>query len=106
MMMGLTGFLKYKCHQLDTKILIVSPVHVGEGIETSPFAEFFEGKATVENSKRMAHWYKLVAEQFECEFFDAATVAEPGTVDSIHMMEEGHLKLAEALAEIVNRIYG
>ena len=101
MMMRLTGFLKYKCDQPDTKILIVSPIHMGEGIETSPFAEFFEGKAAVENSKRMAHWYKLVAEQFGCDFFDAASVAEPGEADSIHLMEEGHLKLAEALAEKV-----
>ena len=45
--------------------------------------------------------YKLVAEQFGCDFFDAASVAEPGEADSIHLMEEGHLKLAEALAEKV-----
>ena len=52
----------------------------------------------------MAYWYKLVADQFECEFFDAAAVAEPGEADSIHMMEEGHLKLAEALAGKVREI--
>lgn len=104
MMMKLTSFLKYKCNQPDTKILIVSPIHVGEGIEASPFAEFFEGREAVENSKRMAYWYKLVADQFGCEFFDAATVAEPGEADSIHMMEEGHLKLAEALAGKVKEI--
>lgn len=52
----------------------------------------------------MAHWYKLVAEQFGCDFFDAASVAEPGEADSIHLLEEGHLKLAEALAEKVREI--
>ena len=77
---------------------------MGEGIETSPFAEFFEGKAAVENSKRMARWYKLVAEQFGCDFFDAASAAGPGEADSIHLVEEGHLKLAEALAEKVREI--
>ena len=46
-------------------------------------------------------WYKLVADQFGCEFFDAATVAEAGKVDSLHLSAEGHLKLAEALADIV-----
>lgn len=104
MLMVLKGFLEYQCHQRDTKIFIVSPVHVGEAIEMSPFAEFFEGKAAVENSKRMAYWYKLVAEQFDCEFFDAALVTEPGEADSIHLTAEGHLKLAEALAEKVREI--
>ena len=61
----------------------------------------------MENSKRMAYWYKLVAEQFGCEFFDAALVTEPGEADSIHLTAEGHLKLAEALAEKVREIiYG
>ncbi|WP_418489780.1 GDSL-type esterase/lipase family protein [Frisingicoccus sp.] len=104
MLMVLKGFLEYQCHQPDTKILIVSPVHVGESIETSPFAEFFEGRATVENSKRMAYWYKLVAEQFSCDFFDAALVTEPGEADSIHLTAEGHLKLAAALAEKVREM--
>ena len=104
MLMRVRGYLRYQCHNEAAKILIVSPVHMGDHIEKSPFAEFFEGKASVENSKRLAHWYRLVAEQFDCEFLDASEVAEPGDFDSLHMAPEGHRALAEAMAEKVREI--
>ena len=101
MLMQLRGFLKYKCGDANPRILIVSPIYIGEDIKNSPFAEFFDCEYALENSKRLAFWYKLVADQFDCEFFDAATVAEAGKVDSLHLSAEGHKKLAEALADIV-----
>ena len=74
---------------------------ISEKILKIRLAEFFDCEYALENSKRLAFWYKLVAEQFDCEFFDAATVAEAGKVDSLHLSAEGHKKLAEALADIV-----
>ena len=100
MLMHLKSFLKYKC-SIDPKIMIVSPVWLGEGIDCSRFAEFFDGKNAVENSKRLAYWYEEAAKLFECEFFDASTVASAGQTDYLHMEAESHEKLAEALAKRV-----
>ena len=36
--------MKYKCN-INPKILIVSPVHLGEHIGDSRFAEFFDGES-------------------------------------------------------------
>ncbi len=104
MLMRVMGYLRYQCHNTGAKILIVSPVHIGADIETSPFAEFFDGKASIENSKGLARWYRLVAEQFGCEFMDASETAKPGTFDSLHMAPEGHRALAEAMAGKVAEI--
>ena len=103
MLMHLKSFLKYKCN-MNPKILIVSPVWLGENIGQSRFAEFFDGEAAVANSKRLAFWYEAAARLFECDFFDAASVAKAGTEDSLHLEAESHEALAEALAEKVRMI--
>ncbi len=100
LLMKTKSFLQYKCGG-NPRILIVSPPHLGDGLESSPFAEFFEGDKAVANSKRLAYWYDLVAKQFGCEFFDASTVCNPGEVDSLHLMEDGHKALANAIKDIV-----
>ena len=105
MLMYLKSFMKYKCN-MNPKILIVSPVHLGEHIGDSRFAEFFDGENAVANSKRLAFWYEEAAKQFECEFFDASAVAKAGDVDCLHMQEESHIALAEAMAEKVLQIIG
>ena len=103
MLMHLKSFLKYKCN-IDPKILIISPVWLGEDIADSRFSEFFDGENAVKNSKRLAYWYEETAKLFECEFFDASTVAYAGKTDSLHIEAESHMKLAEALAEKVKHI--
>ncbi len=104
MLMKVKSFLQYKCGA-DPKILILAPPHIGSGIGESCFAEFMEGQATVDKSKRLAHWYRLVADQFGCAFFDAAEVAEASDVDDLHMVEEGHRNLAEALSRLIPDLF-
>ena len=104
MLMHLKGFLQYKCG-MNPKVLIVSPVWIGEGISESRFAEFFDGENTVQNSKRLAYWYEEAAKLFEYEYFDASTVAQEGLIDCLHMEADGHEKLANALAEAVRNIF-
>ena len=104
MLMHLKSFLKYKCN-IDPKILIVSPVWLGDEIDNSRFSEFFDGENAVMNSKRLAYWYEEAAKLFECDFFDASTVACAGKTDALHIEAESHKKLAEALAEKVQQIF-
>ena len=96
MLMKTVSYLKFQCG-IQPKILIVSPPYLGDDLESSPFAPFFDVKSAIDNSKHLAYWYELVAKQFECDFFDAATVCKAGSVDCLHLMEEGHKNLAEGI---------
>ena len=96
MLMRTKSFLQYQCG-IQPKILIVSPPYLGENLASSPFAPFFDTDTAVENSKRLAYWYELVAKQFDCEFMDAASICKAGEIDNLHLTEEGHKKLAEGI---------
>lgn len=80
------------------KILLVSPIHMGEKLEKCPFASFDAG--SVERTKNLAPWFEAAAKRQGCLFFDAASVAGSGS-DQLHMDEEGHRKLAEALEKMI-----
>ena len=83
----------------------MAPPYLKDGVTESVFADFFDGEYSVRQSKELAKWYKLVADQFGCEFFDAATVAEAGDTDCLHLLKEGHAALGEAVAKIVKEKY-
>ena len=101
MLMKAKSFLQYQC-AISPKILIVSPPYLGENLKFSPFAPFFDVDSAIETSKQMAYWYELVAKQFDCDFLDAATICKAGDVDSLHLMEDGHRQLAEAIFQKVS----
>jgi lysophospholipase L1-like esterase len=82
------------------KVLIVSPIHFGEGIRNDEVNyEMFDYEHGIETSKKLAFYYKNVADKYGCEFLDAAEFAEPSKEDSVHMTPEGHKKLGEAIAK-------
>ena len=85
------------------KIVLVSPPHIGPGIEDSPFSYAFDDTA-IDRSHRFAEEYKRVAEACGCVFFDAAPVAPPSKLDSLHLMPEAHKSLAEALARVIETL--
>ena len=103
MLMKTKSFLQYQCG-IQPKILIVSPPYLGENLATSPFAPFFDVDIVIENSKRLAYWYELVAKQFDCEFLDAAAICKAGEADSLHLMEDGHKALAEGIYRKIREI--
>ena len=43
---------------------------------------------SVEVSEHFGEYYAHVAEQFGCDFLNAADFAEPGDIDYLHMMPE------------------
>lgn len=52
-------------------IILVSPPEIGTGIRTSPFyGAFFEN--AIDESKKFPQYYKKIAEDKDCNFFDAA----------------------------------
>ena len=88
------------------KVLLISPIHVGPGMaDTSPFrAEF--GERSIFLTKELAANVEEFAKATGAYFFDAASVAEPSPIDSLHLDEAGHKALAEALAAKIKEIIG
>ncbi len=93
-------------HWGTPKVLLVSPIHIGDNIRESEFGEFFDINSVVAVSKQLSGCYKKVAAVYGCAFFDAASVAEASPSDALHLDEAGHHRLGLALAEQVRTLLG
>ena len=82
------------------KIILVSPPEIGTGIKSSPFYGAFYENA-IEESRRFPGFYKKIAEEKNCIFFNAAEYIYPSQFDSLHLTPEGHRILAEKLYEVI-----
>lgn len=80
-------------------ILIVAPPPIEEGALTSPVADEM-GNACVEKSRRLAAYYKRIAEEEGVHFLDAAG-CEFNTIDYMHLTAKGHRQLAQRLLELL-----
>lgn len=80
------------------KILLVSPIMIGEDVENCRFWEC--DKHSYEEIKKVPAVYEEVARQTGSAFFAASSVACAGS-DCLHMTQESHKALAEALAPII-----
>lgn len=85
------------------KILLVSPPVVGEWITKTPYIDVF-GPDAPEKSEKFAAEYARYARLMRCEYLDAAQYAVPSKTDALHLDQENHLKLAEAMAAKVREI--
>lgn len=85
------------------QILLISPIHAGPQIASSPFASF--DASAYEKSRALSPLYEQVARQFGCLFLDGAAVARASDEDQLHMDAKGHAAMADAVAEIV-RMWG
>ena len=63
-------------------------------------------KHSVEASEHFGEYYAHVAEQFGCDFLNAADFAEPGDIDYLHMMPESHESLGHAVAAKLQEMLG
>ena len=86
------------------KILLISPLHIGEGIQSSPFYGRFSENAIL-RSKELAELYRMTAQKYNCEFADASKWAQPSKTDSLHMDAEGHKAFAEGLFTDMKKMY-
>ena len=80
------------------QVLLVAPPHVGDGIESSAFADRFDGTAAGK-SRQLAALYEAEAKAAGCEFWDSSQVAKASEIDSLHLMPEAHEAFAKAIAE-------
>ena len=85
--------------QNETRILLISPTPVGDGvIGTSRMGQAF-GAVSVEKSKQLGSLYKELAKSLNCYFLDAAEHISVGTADFVHLSAQAHNGLANAVAQ-------
>lgn len=84
------------------KVLVVSPVLIrDELIENGAiFGEF--NKKSVTESKHMAEAIENVCKKYDIDFMNAAEFAEASLTDYVHLDEENHGILAQAIREKIN----
>ena len=87
----------------DSKILVISPIHLGEGVWESDYDPEFSS-ASVSLSKKLTDVYKKIAAQENVGFIAASEIAFPSTVDREHLSEEGHKRLAGKVEEWVKNV--
>lgn len=84
----------------NAKILLISPIHLGEGVGEEGFdPEFNENSVTL--SKQLKQVYSDIAHEENCLFLAASDKAEPSEADREHMDEAGHLALAQAVFDVI-----
>ena len=93
----------YVQEQGKPEIIIVSPPHLVETIDPSG-RELFNG-ATAE-SKKLPVFYSDLADELECAFFDAASVAVASPIDGVHLNENNTKAIGKGLVPLVHVILG
>lgn len=92
------------CWAGKPNILVVTPKSIEKEYEnTHVFATM--GKGCAEKSEQLSEEYKKIAEMMGVHYFDANTVVKQySRIDYMHLDEEGHKALAEALARLIPAI--
>ena len=78
------------------KILVLSPPEISPDVLKGPFCDSFD-EVSIDKSKRLAEYYKKVADKHGCMFLDAKLYIKPSVEDGLHLDPEGHKGLAEAV---------
>jgi lysophospholipase L1-like esterase len=86
------------------KVLLISPIFVGDNIKDSWLGETFGFERSAEKSKKLAPHFKRVAQERGCEFLDAADIVTPSPIDAVHFDAGEHMKLGKAIAVKVRAI--
>lgn len=85
------------------KVLIISPVRLGEKIRTSWLGDVFD-EDSPNRVEQLAPIYKRIADTYGCGFLDAADAAKVSETDSVHIGIEEHRKLAEAIEREIRKL--
>ena len=84
-------------------IIIVAPPPILDNLMQTRHAECF-GPQAIEVSRGLGQELLRVSRLLRVDFFDAAPYAEVSRLDAVHMTANGHIRLAEAMAEKIRSI--
>lgn len=82
----------------NARILLVSPIYLGERIWEENFDPEFDRKS-IEVSLNLHRVYEKIAEKRKISYLQASAYADPGAADQEHLDAEGHRRLADAIYE-------
>lgn len=83
------------------KILVVTPKNIDRCYEQTVVVNTM-GRGCAEKSEGLAAAYAEIADLMGCAYLDANTVVtEQNHIDFMHLTEEGHRELADALARLI-----
>ena len=85
----------------DAKILIASPMLLGDEIEFSPTLSLEFGRAQIDYSFDFAPQFSKVAQEVGAGFIDLAVVAVSSGADCLHLMPEEHQQIGAAMKDKV-----
>ena len=85
----------------DSKILLISPIFLGERVWEEEFDQEFSPES-VEVSKKLGDVYEKIAKQYGVDFFRAADYVKCSEDDQEHMDAEGHRVFAGVVAEHIS----
>lgn len=80
----------------DIKVLLLSPIELGEGVGDVDYDPEFSPKS-VEVSKGLPGVYRRIARERNIFFLPASEYASPSAADREHLDEKGHGRLADAI---------
>lgn len=95
------GLIDYDPDFSHTKLLLISPIHIGDTIKSSTFCDAFDGENGIKKSRQLAEFYQAMAQKYHCHFLESSQFAKPGTADAIHLDETGHANLAAAITDYI-----
>ncbi len=103
---GITKLINQaKTYSPESKILLISPIYLGEGVWEDGFDPEFS-RSSVETSKQLKKEYENISRQNDIYFLAASDYAEPSEGDREHMNEDGHRNFANAVYSKVKEILG
>lgn len=80
----------------SVKILLVSPIHLADGVGEKGYDEEFD-ENSVRVSRKLKEAYSYVAGKTGCDFLAASDHASPSSADREHLDRAGHKQLAHAI---------
>ena len=86
-----------------SKILLVSPIHLGEKVWEEGYDTEFS-KASVPISKELGEVYKKISEKENVYYLAASQYSKPSEIDQEHLDENGHKALADAIYNKIKEI--
>lgn len=84
----------------QTKILLVSPIHLGDGVGEPGYDVEFDDKSVI-TSKELKAVYEQIASDFNIDFLAASDFVKPSEADREHMDANGHKILAHEIYKAV-----
>ena len=85
------------------RIVIVAPPPILDNLMETRHAECF-GQQAIAVSRDLGPELHRVSKLLRVDFFDAAPYAEVSSLDAVHMTANGHIRLAEAMAEKIRTL--